>query len=89
MGALVAVADAELGNCSAIRRSSRGFDDRVVDELHHNIKGSPPGVGYDPVQYWRGGPEDPEYHVIRIEPWRIQLVRGSDLRSIIWQLDTS
>ncbi|MER6011809.1 pyridoxamine 5'-phosphate oxidase family protein [Streptomyces bluensis] len=52
------------------------------------IKGGPPGVGYDPVQYWRGGPEDPEYQVIRIEPWRIQLVRGSDLRSTIWQPDT-
>ncbi|HEY9329955.1 MAG TPA: pyridoxamine 5'-phosphate oxidase family protein [Streptomyces sp.] len=49
------------------------------------LEGGPPGVGYDPVHYWRGGPEDPEYHVIRIEPWRIQLVRGSDLRSTIWQ----
>ncbi|MER5253529.1 MULTISPECIES: pyridoxamine 5'-phosphate oxidase family protein [unclassified Streptomyces] len=48
-------------------------------------RGGPPGVGYDPVHYWRGGPEDPEYHVIRIEPWRIQLVRGSDLRSTLWQ----
>ncbi|MEV6751669.1 pyridoxamine 5'-phosphate oxidase family protein [Streptomyces sp. NPDC051214] len=47
--------------------------------------GGPPGVGYDPVHYWRGGPDDPEYHVIRIEPWRIQLVRGSDLRSTLWQ----
>ncbi|MGW7065576.1 pyridoxamine 5'-phosphate oxidase family protein [Streptomyces sp. NPDC054855] len=48
-------------------------------------RGGPPGVGYDPVHYWRGGPQDPEYHVIRIEPWRIQLVRGSDLRSTLWQ----
>lgn len=48
-------------------------------------RGGPPGVGYDPVHYWRGGPEDPEYHVIRIEPWRVQLVRGSDLRSTLWQ----
>ncbi|MEV0524308.1 pyridoxamine 5'-phosphate oxidase family protein [Streptomyces sp. NPDC050439] len=48
-------------------------------------RGGPHGVGYDPVHYWRGGPEDPEYHVIRIEPWRIQLVRGSDLRSTLWQ----
>ncbi|WP_282703471.1 hypothetical protein [Streptomyces sp. CC219B] len=42
-----------------------------------------------PVHYWHGGPEDPEYHVIRIDPWRIQLVRGSDLRSTIGQPRTA
>lgn len=47
-------------------------------------KGSPPGVGYDPRGYWRGGPTDPEYHVLRIEPWRVQVLRGRDLRSRIW-----
>ncbi|MEV5978122.1 MULTISPECIES: pyridoxamine 5'-phosphate oxidase family protein [Streptomyces] len=52
-------------------------------------RGGPPGVGYDPVHYWRGGPDDPGYHVIRIEPRRIQLVRGSDLRSVIWRPDTA
>ncbi|WP_329231326.1 pyridoxamine 5'-phosphate oxidase family protein [Streptomyces sp. NBC_00111] len=48
------------------------------------VQGSPPGVGYDPVHYWRGGVEDPGYDVIRIDPWRVQLVRGSDLRSTVW-----
>lgn len=48
-------------------------------------RGGPPGVGYDPVHYWRGGPDDPGYHVLRIDPWRIQLVRGSDLRSTLWR----
>ncbi|MFD8382836.1 hypothetical protein ACFV2X_30720 [Streptomyces sp. NPDC059679] len=47
-------------------------------------KGSPPGVGYDPRGYWHGGPTDPEYHVVRIEPWRVQVLRGTDLRSRIW-----
>ncbi|MFC0600220.1 pyridoxamine 5'-phosphate oxidase family protein [Streptomyces palmae] len=47
-------------------------------------KGSPPGVGYDPRGYWHGGPTDPEYHVVRIEPWRVQVLRGRDLRSRIW-----
>ncbi|MER5783880.1 pyridoxamine 5'-phosphate oxidase family protein [Streptomyces mobaraensis] len=49
------------------------------------VRGGPPGVGYDPVHYWRGGPDDPRYHVIRIDPWRIQVVRGTDLRSTIWR----
>ncbi|MFF9496007.1 pyridoxamine 5'-phosphate oxidase family protein [Streptomyces flaveolus] len=48
-------------------------------------RGGPLGVGYDPVRYWRGGPGDPDYHVLRIAPWRIQLVRGSDLRSTLWR----
>ncbi|MFI6033321.1 pyridoxamine 5'-phosphate oxidase family protein [Streptomyces sp. NPDC051315] len=47
-------------------------------------KGSPSGVGYDPRGYWRSGPTDPEYHVLRIEPWRVQVLRGRDLRSRIW-----
>ncbi|GAA5156957.1 pyridoxamine 5'-phosphate oxidase family protein [Pseudonocardia eucalypti] len=46
--------------------------------------GSPPGVGYDPIAYWRGGPADPEYGLLRIDPWRVQVLRGSDLRSILW-----
>ncbi|MGY0021275.1 pyridoxamine 5'-phosphate oxidase family protein [Streptomyces sp. YJ-C3] len=49
------------------------------------LKGGPPGVGCDPVHYWRDDPQDPEYHVIHIEPRRIQLVRGSDLGSTVWR----
>ncbi|MGW5649573.1 pyridoxamine 5'-phosphate oxidase family protein [Saccharopolyspora sp. NPDC003752] len=49
------------------------------------VEGGPRGVGYDPIHYWRGGPGDPEYAVIRITPWRIQLVRGTDLHTTIWQ----
>lgn len=47
--------------------------------------GSPAGVGYDPIRFWRGGPTDPQYHLLKIDPWRVQLVRGTDLRSRIWQ----
>jgi len=46
--------------------------------------GSPPGVGYDPSTYWRSGPADPEYDVLRIDPWRVQLRRGTDLRGTLW-----
>lgn len=47
-------------------------------------KGSPAGVGYDPRGYWSGGPQDPQYHLLRIEPWRVQVLRGRDLSSRIW-----
>ena len=40
--------------------------------------GSPTGVGYDPGAYW-SGPDDPRFHVLRLDPWRIQALRGQDL----------
>ncbi|GGQ28419.1 pyridoxamine 5'-phosphate oxidase family protein [Streptomyces roseolilacinus] len=43
-------------------------------------RGGPPGMGHDPSPYPPGGPG---YHVLRIEPWRIRLVRGSDLRGTL------
>ncbi|WP_326564236.1 pyridoxamine 5'-phosphate oxidase family protein [Micromonospora peucetia] len=56
---------------------------RDVWELYR--QGSPPGVGYDPIRYWRGGPADPGYSLLRIDPFRVQVLRGTDLRSRIWQ----
>jgi general stress protein 26 len=48
------------------------------------VKGSPPGAGYDPGQFWKG-PLDPKFHVLRLQPWRVQVIRGNDLESRIWQ----
>ncbi|MEV6217867.1 pyridoxamine 5'-phosphate oxidase family protein [Nocardia sp. NPDC051833] len=42
--------------------------------------GSPPGAGYDPGQFWQG-PDDPAFQVLRLTPWRIQVLRGRDLVS--------
>ncbi|RKS08602.1 general stress protein 26 [Nocardiopsis sp. Huas11] len=42
-------------------------------------RGSPPGAGYDPGAYWPGGPTDPGFHVLRLEPWRIQVLRAHEL----------
>ncbi|MDT0345113.1 pyridoxamine 5'-phosphate oxidase family protein [Streptomyces litchfieldiae] len=47
--------------------------------------GSPRGVGYDPAAYWRGGPADPQYHLLRLAVRRVQVVRGTDLRGRIWR----
>ncbi|MDO3646997.1 pyridoxamine 5'-phosphate oxidase family protein [Nocardia mangyaensis] len=55
------------------------LDTRVhVWDLYRH--GSPPGAGYDPGQFWRG-PEDPEFQVLRLEPWRVQVLRRRDLVS--------
>jgi general stress protein 26 len=55
---------------------------RHVWELYRRT--SPPGAGYDLGQFWRQGPDDPELHILRLRPWRIQVIRGTDLRSRIW-----
>jgi general stress protein 26 len=53
--------------------------------------GSPAGVGYDPETYWPGGAGNPEFHVLRMEPFRIQVMRGRDLvtgrPARIWRRD--
>ncbi|GAA4625393.1 pyridoxamine 5'-phosphate oxidase family protein [Actinoallomurus vinaceus] len=46
--------------------------------------GSPPGTGYDLGNFWKS-PADPKLHMLRLTPWRVQVIRGSDLHSLIWQ----
>lgn len=74
-------------NAVHIDATSTWIDDPETKAYAWNVycTGSPSGVGYDPVGFWPGGPADPSYHLIRIDPWRIQLVRGTDLASVIWQ----
>ncbi|MEU8134321.1 pyridoxamine 5'-phosphate oxidase family protein [Streptodolium elevatio] len=49
----------------------------AVWELYR--KGSPRGVGYDPRAYWPQGPDDPGYHLLRFDPFRVQVMSGRDL----------
>jgi general stress protein 26 len=76
-------------NAVAIDTVTEWVDDldvkRHVWELYERT--SPAGVGYPLGSYWRGGPSDPDLHVLRLTPWRVQVVRGGDLRSRIWRAD--
>ncbi|GAA0929851.1 hypothetical protein [Nonomuraea longicatena] len=45
---------------------------------------SPPGAGYHLGDFW-SSPSDPRLHVLRLEPWRVQVIRGVELRNRIWQ----
>lgn len=44
---------------------------------------SPPGAGHALGRFWTGV-EDPNLRTLRIDPWRIQVIRGTDLRSRKW-----
>ena len=48
-------------------------------------KGSPEGVGYDLANFWRGGPRDPKLGLLRLTPFRVQVLRGRDLSSRFWK----
>ncbi|MFI5316368.1 MAG: pyridoxamine 5'-phosphate oxidase family protein [Myxococcota bacterium] len=43
------------------------------------LKDTPPPVGYDPQLFWRGGVTDPGFGVLKIEPFQIQLLKGSEM----------
>jgi hypothetical protein len=54
-------------------------------------QGTPRGVGDDPAAYW-SGPDDPDFHVLRLDPWRVQVLRArdvarSELSGRIWRPD--
>jgi general stress protein 26 len=74
-------------NAVSVDAVARWVDDpetrRHVWDLYKRT--SPPGAGYDLGRFWRAGPDDPELHVLRLTPWRVQVIRGTDLHSKIWQ----
>jgi general stress protein 26 len=55
-------------------------DDAETADYVWNLyrSGSPRGNGYDPGQYWTG-PSDPKFHVLRLDPWRIQVLTAREL----------
>jgi general stress protein 26 len=42
---------------------------------------TPPPLGYDPQSIWSGGPSDPDYSLLRLDAWRVQIVTVQTLTS--------
>ena len=42
-------------------------------------KDTPAPYGYDPAIIWQAGPDDPEYGLLKLTPWRIELYALKDL----------
>jgi hypothetical protein len=67
--------DAVLLQCLA------SWEDRP-DEKHRVWKlfeSTPPPLGYDPRTIWSGGPDDPDYALLRLHAWRFQIVTVDSL----------
>jgi general stress protein 26 len=43
------------------------------------FKNTPPPLGYDPNLFWQGGVGDPNFGVLKLTPWRIELWSLNDL----------
>jgi general stress protein 26 len=44
-------------------------------------KTTPPPLGYDPAMIWKDGPGDPEFGVLKLIPWRIEISSIMDMMS--------
>lgn len=42
-------------------------------------KDTPPPVGYDLALFWKDGPRDPEYGLLKLTPWRIEISALGDM----------
>ncbi|CAL9467201.1 hypothetical protein SUDANB95_02743 [Actinosynnema sp. ALI-1.44] len=77
------------GNDSVAIEATARWDNALptkehVWELYRRT--SPRGAGYHLGNFWTA-PSDPRLHVLRLTPWRVQVIRGADLRSRIWRGD--
>jgi general stress protein 26 len=59
---------------------------RRMWELYRN---TPPPLGYDPGMIWQDGPENPDYGLLKLTPWRIELWSLSDMiagkQPLVWR----
>ncbi|MGI5128934.1 pyridoxamine 5'-phosphate oxidase family protein [Pseudonocardia sp. CA-107938] len=44
-------------------------------------QGSPAGVGYPPARFWPDGPDGAAWQVLKLQPYRVQLLLGRELAS--------
>ena len=61
--------------CRASWESDSGVRKRAWDL----IAGTPPPMGYDPAAIWPGGPGDPAFGLLRLDPFRLRVRLLSDL----------
>ena len=45
------------------------------------FKNTPMPYGYDPAMFWPGGPAAPEFGVLQLTPWRLELSAIQDMMS--------
>jgi general stress protein 26 len=54
-------------------------DDATKRRVWELIRSAPPPVGYDPALFWKGGVTDPSYGVLKLTPYRIDLLGAQEM----------
>ncbi|MEU7745741.1 pyridoxamine 5'-phosphate oxidase family protein [Nonomuraea sp. NPDC049158] len=77
-------------NAVSLDTVAEWVDDLALTRRAWNLyrEGSPPGAGYELGNFWTS-PADPQLHVLRLTPWRVQVIRGADLQGKIWLAATA
>jgi hypothetical protein len=67
--------------CSAECRADWVFDDEGRTAVWNMFKNRPAPVGYDPamIPQWAGGPTSDAFAALRLTPWRLRLMPGTEL----------
>jgi hypothetical protein len=67
--------------CSAECRADWVFDDEGRTAVWNMFKNGPAPVGYDPavIPQWAGGPTSDAFAALRLTPWRLRLMPGTEL----------
>jgi hypothetical protein len=67
--------------CSAECRTEWIFDDDGCQKVWDMFKNRPAPVGYDPasIPQWAGGPTSDAFAALRLRPWRLRLMLGTQL----------
>ncbi len=56
-----------------LSRVAEVIDQATKDRIWDLVKNAPPPVGYDPGLFWKGGPTDPGFGALKLEPWRVEV----------------
>ena len=60
--------------------NTRWIEDHAEKQrLWDLFKSTPEPLGYDLGLFWKGGPEDPEFGLLKLEPWRLELWSIGDM----------
>lgn len=43
------------------------------------VAATPPPAGFDPATIWPGGPQDPGFTLVRMDPWLLRFARADEL----------
>ena len=48
-------------------------DSETKERIWELFNTTPEPVGYDPAAFWPGGPDDPNFGVLKLTPWRLEV----------------